>query len=105
MDADLYLALSPYLPELERIGHRLQHVRNIANHRRTAWTPELEAQLELVDTASRRLRHLLAAEDPDRATTRPDWSQDPALAAAQRRRDAGPRVQAHADTHGRPPNT
>ena len=33
-----------------------------------------------------------------------DWSHDPALAAAQRRRERGPRIQAHADTNGRPPD-
>ena len=29
-----------------------------------------------------------------------DWSRDPRLAAAQRRREAGPRIQAHADRDG-----
>ena len=33
-----------------------------------------------------------------------DWSRDPALAAAQRRRDRGPRIAAYADTHGLPPD-
>lgn len=33
-----------------------------------------------------------------------EWSRDPALAAAQRRRERGPRIAAHADTHGLPPD-
>lgn len=33
-----------------------------------------------------------------------DWSRDPALAAAQRRRERGPRIGAYADAHGLPPD-
>lgn len=33
-----------------------------------------------------------------------DWSRDPSLAAAQRRRERAPRIGAYADTNGLPPD-